>query len=170
MDLADARELAEKLISEWLHPVWTFAWTRSVTVHGECVVWDEEGNGVYQIRLSKPLTQVNPPRVVEDTIRHEIAHALNTHGAGHGPEWRELARRVGANPKPCGGAEDGAIGIPHKWIVECPQCGPVLRQHRLARDLREMLENRQAVCKRCCATLAAGEDDSPYVLTLRQTR
>lgn len=37
-----------------------------------------------------------------DTIRHEIAHALEAvrHGTGgHGPVWKRIAREVGANPE-----------------------------------------------------------------------
>src|SRR5688500_16084827 len=109
MDLADAQNLANKLIGQWLHPVWSFAWTRSVTIHGECQTFGDGGAPVYEIRLSKPLTLANPPEVVQDTILHEIAHALDRHGTGHGPKWRELARRVGATPQPCVTSESGAV-------------------------------------------------------------
>lgn len=38
---------------------------------------------------------------VTDTILHEIAHALAGPGAGHGPAWKAVARRLGATPKSC---------------------------------------------------------------------
>lgn len=32
---------------------------------------------------------------VENTILHELCHAYAPYGEGHGPNWKELARRVG---------------------------------------------------------------------------
>lgn len=38
---------------------------------------------------------------MDETIRHEIAHALAGPWAKHGPEWKAWARKVGATPKAC---------------------------------------------------------------------
>ena len=35
---------------------------------------------------------------VNDTILHEIAHALACPRAGHGPIWKDIARQIGATP------------------------------------------------------------------------
>ena len=45
---------------------------------------------------------------VTDTILHEIAHALAGPDAGHGPAWKEIARRLGATPKSCAPESDEA--------------------------------------------------------------
>ena len=45
---------------------------------------------------------------VTDTILHEIAHALAGPKAGHGPAWKEIARRLGATPKSCAPESDEA--------------------------------------------------------------
>ena len=39
------------------------------------------------------------PGQVTDTILHEIAHALAGANAGHGPDWKAVARRIGAIPR-----------------------------------------------------------------------
>lgn len=36
--------------------------------------------------------------VIEDTVRHEIAHAIAGSRAGHGSIWKMWARKLGANP------------------------------------------------------------------------
>ena len=38
------------------------------------------------------------PESVEEVLRHEIAHALLQGGADHGPEFIEMARKVGCTP------------------------------------------------------------------------
>lgn len=38
---------------------------------------------------------------VTDTILHEIAHALAGPRAAHGPDWKTIARQLGATPKSC---------------------------------------------------------------------
>ncbi len=48
------------------------------------------------------------PGQVTDTILHEIAHALAGPDAGHGPAWKEIARRLGATPKSCAAESDEA--------------------------------------------------------------
>ena len=53
------------------------------------------------IHLNRRHAVDGPPDRVTDTILHEIAHALAGPGAGHGPAWKALARRLGATPKSC---------------------------------------------------------------------
>lgn len=38
---------------------------------------------------------------VEDTILHELAHALVGPGKGHGLKWKTVARNIGAVPREC---------------------------------------------------------------------
>lgn len=60
------------------------------------------GGGIIILRLRDVLG--HGAKEVHETILHEIAHALAGPGAGHGPKWREMARRVGAR--------DNAHGAP----------------------------------------------------------
>ena len=61
------------------------------------------------ILLSRLHAVGGSPAQVTDTILHEIAHALAGPEAGHGPVWKEIARRIGAVPK-SGIYESGGAG------------------------------------------------------------
>ena len=47
------------------------------------------------ISLSVPYLQIVPANLVEDTILHEIAHAMVGPNYGHGPVWKAMAQHVG---------------------------------------------------------------------------
>ena len=57
--------------------------------------------GDKSIVLSREHALEGTPEQIADTILHEIAHALAGPGAGHGPAWKAVARRLGATPKSC---------------------------------------------------------------------
>ena len=64
---------------------------------------------------------------IQDTVRHEVAHALAGPGTGHGPLWKTEARRLGALPKSCA-RSDGtwaspASERPPSWLLRCLGCG-----------------------------------------------
>jgi predicted SprT family Zn-dependent metalloprotease len=52
------------------------------------------------IQMSRRHTLANTPDEVEDTLRHEIAHALVGPELGHGPEWLRMCLVTGASPCP----------------------------------------------------------------------
>ena len=51
------------------------------------------------IQLGRHHAANDDPSQVTDSILHEIAHALAGAKAGHGPAWRDVAKRLGATPK-----------------------------------------------------------------------
>lgn len=159
MDLQDAEDLARKLMTEWLHPSWTFHWNNSRTSHGQCQVFDAKGCGVYRIFLSRVFTRLNTRETVEDTIRHEIAHALTIRSYGHGDEWKANAIRVGAAPEECAGP--GSIGPGYKWLAACPACGKKYGAHRRTKSMA----NGDSACAPCCRTHTNGEWDTRFALT-----
>lgn len=53
------------------------------------------------ISLSRQFLAVGTDEQAQDTILHEIAHALAGPDAGHGPEWKAIAERIGATPERC---------------------------------------------------------------------
>lgn len=168
MIIAEAEELARKLMAEWLHPVWKFGWSRSQTKIGECIL--DLVTPRYLIRLSRPFTLVNPREVVEETIRHEIAHALTYRDralrgdrASHGPEWQANAIRVGARPEAYAGEE--VTEPPRKWQATCPACGRVNGRHRWTPDM----EGERA-CGVCCREHNDGEWDKRFVFVYSKIR
>jgi predicted SprT family Zn-dependent metalloprotease len=160
VNLQDAEDLARKLMAEWLHPTWTFHWDNSKTRHGSCQVFDSKGRGSYKIFLSRPYTEINPREVVEDTIRHEIAHALTIRSYGHSDEWKANAVRVGARPEECASAENGAVGLGYKWIATCPACG----EKSGARRRSKSMANGDNACAPCCRAHNGGEWDERFQL------
>ena len=66
-----------------------------------------------EIELQRRYVQENSVEIVLDTIRHEIAHALAGHKAGHGPEWKMWAIKVGAVPKAT--ADSKKISLKRKY-------------------------------------------------------
>lgn len=161
MNLVDAEQLANKLITEWLHPSWKFAWTRSHESLGDCFI-DLE-NGLYLIRLSRPFTLANSREVTEETIRHEIAHALTYDRADsrtHGAAWQANAVRVGARPEACA---DDAVTPPFKWQAVCPSCEKFNGRRRWTKDM-----DGDLACQQCCTLHGDGGWDARFVFTYKK--
>jgi predicted SprT family Zn-dependent metalloprotease len=120
MNLEDAKILAELYIEQHLSKQnygatkpWTFAWIDHKTTYGMCHYRKRE------IQLSRVLTEVVSEAEVEDTILHEIAHAL-TPGCGHGRMWKMMARALGANPKSTRAfteEEKQDMVVHYKWVM-----------------------------------------------------
>lgn len=65
---------------------------------------------------------------IQNTILHEIAHALVGYEAGHGPVWVEKAKSIGCDGKRCNTAW---MGVPAKFNITCA-CGDICRwRHRV---------------------------------------
>ena len=85
----EARELMDRHgLSEW-----AFRFNAARRTLGLC----KEKEKVIQLGRHHALH--DDPSQVTDTILHEIAHALAGAKAGHGPAWREVAKRLGATPR-----------------------------------------------------------------------
>lgn len=67
---------------------------------------------------------------VEDTILHEIAHALAGPNHNHNHIWRAYAIKVGATPKPCAPPGTKTSARPN-YIVECTVCKRRWKRFRL---------------------------------------
>jgi len=87
-------QLATSLIEAYLPGgEWSFRFNTRVHALGVCAYHSRT------IQLSRQWTLATPWEEVSDTVRHEIAHAIAGHRAGHGAEWQEAALRVGAKPE-----------------------------------------------------------------------
>jgi predicted SprT family Zn-dependent metalloprotease len=70
---------------------------------------------------------------IEDTLRHEIAHALVYihHGPQHGHDrvWMAYAIKVGARPVRC--TTTAISNAKHNYVIKCTGCGRTWKRHRL---------------------------------------
>jgi len=151
MDLNEAKRLAHKEMNR--HGLdaagWTFAFDRAVKRFGQC------NFRIRQITLSRHLVELNSKDEVLNTIRHEIAHALAGHQAGHGREWKRVARAIG-----CDGARTHDAETPEPpFIGTCPGC---------KREIKKFRRTRVA-CSRCCNIHSHGKFDSRYAFVWTRT-
>lgn len=108
--------------------------------------------------LSAPLTELNDEVAVRDTLLHEIAHALAGWRAGHGPRWREVARRIGATPTRC--FDVASVKTPAApYSLVCPSCGEAQPRWRRTRT--------RWACRDCCARYNGGRYSERFLLELR---
>ena len=109
---------------------WTFGFDRARRRLGVC------RPAAKRITLSAHLSQSLPLADVEDTVRHEIAHALdhemnpNRRGRrAHDSVWKALARRCGAAPERCF-TGDVPTDPDAPYSAACLACGPVRDLYR----------------------------------------
>lgn len=73
---------------------------------------------------------------MENTIRHEIAHAIDFMERGHSAHdevWKRIAEKVGAIPKASTESENNALELPHKYEFCCPECDFRIPRYRRPR-------------------------------------
>ena len=130
METYQAENLARQLMREHGLEGWGFQFTNAKKILGQC-------NYTHSvIKLSAPLARLNSDAVVLDTIKHEIAHAIAGKRAGHGPQWKTVCVRIGAQPTRCADSQD-VVQPPAKYVGTCPACGNTFNRHRLSNGLKE---------------------------------
>lgn len=138
MLLHEAEQLAKQLLAEYELDEWTFRFDHAKRRFGQCDYRRKV------ISLSKHLTALNGRDEVEETIRHEIAHALAGPHAKHGPDWKRECIRVGAKPERCYDAI--AIEAPqHNYEGHCPNCGLLVSKRIRLKEATK----RNIVCGPC---------------------
>ena len=144
MDLKKAETLARELMdSHGLHD-WTFKFDRAQFRLGQC-------SSYYKvIQLSKIYVEYNKKSLVQDTILHEIAHALVGCHHGHNDVWKAAAASIGARPVRCKEL-DIIKRPPSKYYAICPSCGYEHEAHRMGKRMKRGLM--------CCAMC----NDGPHL-------
>ena len=112
MNRDEAVTLAEDLLAEFGLSSWQVRFERKITRLGACRYVDRV------ILLSRPLVDVNERALIEDTIRHEIAHAMLPPEAAHGPQWEAQCAITGARPV-AGYYRDEITMPPAPWVLRC---------------------------------------------------
>ena len=130
MLLEDAEILALLHMEEYdlLDGLWHFEFEECKSSLGRCHYMEEK------ITLSKWYAELNKEKEIEDTILHEIAHALawiNDKCRGHGKIWKRWAKKVGANPQACSKSNLAHPQNHYKYAQEC--CGVIYKRHRISK-------------------------------------
>ena len=137
MRLIDAQSLGQQLLRAHELEGWTLVFDNAKARAGACRFNRRE------VSLSRPSTRLRSEPDVRDTILHEIAHALAGHAAGHGPDWRRTALRIGASPTRCV-VQDTPMP-PAPWTGICPAGHESFRHKR---------PERVQSCSRCSKTFS----------------
>ena len=122
MNKLQARYLAESLMSQHLSDEWTFAFNKRKSALGVCNYTKKT------IYLSEYFIARLSDDKIKDTILHEIAHAIAGVAAKHGPQWKAVCVRIGADPTRC---YTGEIDNPeYRYKIKCKSCNSEHGRHR----------------------------------------
>jgi predicted SprT family Zn-dependent metalloprotease len=117
--------LARKLMNEHGLHDWQFCFDRAKRRAGSC------RHKRKLITLSSNYAEKNSEEDIQDTILHEIAHALAGPKVGHGPEWKLICLQIGARPARC---YDDAVVMPKgRYHATCGACRKQFHRHRRPR-------------------------------------
>lgn len=145
-DLIDVRREADALLGVHLDASWSFAFDNAKRRAGACDYLRK------RITLSRYLSARYDDETNRQTILHEIAHALAGSAAGHGIEWKRVARSLGYTGGVTHRGETATELAP--WVGVCP-AGHVAFRHRKA--------TRATSCARCAPTF-----DERHLITWRR--
>ncbi|CAB4638087.1 unannotated protein [freshwater metagenome] len=101
----------QKMQEHGLSSPWEFIFDSAKQRAGLCNYTD------YQISLSKYIVEYHNLDQSEQVILHEIAHALAGKSAGHGPNWKKVAKSIGYRGEKFTGKEIAEQTA--RWIGEC---------------------------------------------------
>lgn len=121
----DAYDLGMKLMMQHdlLQSGWSFEFDNAKRRFGCC------NYGTRTISLSRALVELNTEARVQNTILHEIAHALVGHGHGHNNVWKRKALEIGCDGNRCY-TEKNTIIVKGSLEAVCPKCGHVHRKFK----------------------------------------
>ncbi|AJM77149.1 sprT domain-containing protein [Rathayibacter toxicus] len=131
-ELDQVTQWARELIDLHLDSSWSFAFDHARTRGGACH-WARK-----RITVSQLLAARWSDEEVRQTLLHEVAHALAGPEAGHGPQWRRTALRLG-----CDGSRthrNPTADELARWVGTCPS-GHIFYRHRRPRH--------RLACGRC---------------------
>ncbi len=133
MELKQAEKYANgQLVAHGLAKLgWKFKWDKRATKRfGQCRFYHKE------IGVSAQLAELNDAVEVQDTILHEIAHALakvrGHDDARHSHVWKAICVEIGAKPMQY---YSNKIALPRgRWSGVCPKCNQVFERTRKAKN------------------------------------
>lgn len=120
-ELQRVRVWADALIAAHLDPSWSFAFDNAKRRAGLCDYSRK------RISVSRYLAARHDDDENHQTLLHEVAHALAGPAAGHGVQWKRIARELGYVGGTTHRGETATELAP--WIGVCP-AGHVAYRHR----------------------------------------
>jgi predicted SprT family Zn-dependent metalloprotease len=132
VQLGEAQDRAVELMHHHHLTGWRVVFDQAKTRAGVC------RPAVKEIGLSRALTELHTVEEVEDTILHEIAHALVGSHHGHDAVWKAKARELGCSARRC--LPESAPRVPGAWTGTCPAGHTATRHKRPERVMS---------CRRC---------------------
>jgi len=162
MKLETAKALVEKLMNKnWKFDGktynvkelgWNFAgFDRGVRRLGVCEYSTNRTTGIIsekKIGLSKKMTEARTDKEVEQTILHEIAHAIDVEirrSSNHDYFWKQIAEACGHSGERCTKVSQTVRNDTYKWYAFCPNHGIIAHWTRkpslnkLCRTCREQV-------------------------------
>ena len=139
------RRLAQHLADGSLRARWTFGFDLATTRAGVCRYRER------RIDLSVSYCLAATRAEIEDTILHEIAHAIVGPQHNHDAVWKAKAREIGCQGERCHRVQHS---IP-KWVGECG-CGQQWFRQTLQ---RRMASNR--ICAKCRGAITWRRNTDP---------
>lgn len=109
--LARVEARAASLLEEHGLSGWTFGWDRAVKRRGQT------NYTAKRITLSRPIAELASFEESEQTLLHEVGHALIGPGHGHDRAWLAKARSIGFEG---GRTSTRAVEVPLAWVGTCP--------------------------------------------------
>jgi predicted SprT family Zn-dependent metalloprotease len=126
MDVIETHKLGNQLLREFglTEKGWRFRISNTKRSLGRCFHADKT------IELSRYYLHI-PDSEIENTIRHEIAHALVGPNHGHDRVWELEALKCGAVPERLA-APTLKSSAQYNYVIKCSCCGKELaKRHRL---------------------------------------
>ena len=135
--LAEADQLGRELIRRHtgageLEPGWEFGFNLDPVRGGVCRFEER------RIEVSVSYCHRESPSGVENSIVHEITHAIVGYDHHHDAVWKAMNLRLGGDGKRCHDVEH----TPPRWVGHCA-CGNRWQRHRLSR------RTRTGICPKC---------------------
>jgi len=169
--ISEINKLANTLLSlEWTIDI--FRYSSPKVINLKDLGWKFEFNtrkkaaGICSPRektifISKWLLEqnLNKSQEFENTIRHEIAHALDFVMRGysnHDSQWKAIARAILCTAERCYTSEQIAVKAQTKYTLICDTCGKQTPSHKIRK--------KKYACGTCCKQYSFGRYDEKYVL------
>jgi predicted SprT family Zn-dependent metalloprotease len=160
MNTNDAEALALLYMDEHglFDELWHFTFEACKRTLGRCHYYTKK------ITLSKWYVELNDEDDVEDTILHEIAHALSflrygTKGKGHGRLWKNVCKEIGARPERL---HKGILEYPNNHYKYSDTCGCDITYQR-----HRVRKNAKYRCPKCNEPLFNHKEKKDWLSSMR---